>query len=103
VGGAADRQLAVSWPGFHHEDWRYAILYQRAPLPRWLVQLLAVDLVPTLVIFVGCIPMWPALARGDGELGTDRLARGRGRVRATALELAADEQRRGHAHARPAR
>jgi steroid 5-alpha reductase family enzyme len=92
---------AVSWPGFHHEDWRYAILYQRAPLPRWLVQLLAVDLVPTLVIFVGCIPMWPALARGDGALGPIGWLAAAVGLGATALELAADEQRRGHAHARP--
>ena len=92
---------AIGWPGFHHEDWRYAIMYQRAQMPRWLVQLLAVDFLPTLVIFLGCVPLWPALTRGDGTLGVLAwLAAGVG-LFATALELAADEQRRAHAHASP--
>jgi steroid 5-alpha reductase family enzyme len=92
---------AVGWPGLHHEDWRYAMLYERARMPRWLVQLLAVDLVPTLVIFLGCIPLWPALSRGDGALGAiGWLAAALG-LTATALELAADEQRRGFASASP--
>jgi steroid 5-alpha reductase family enzyme len=92
---------AIGWPGFHHEDWRYAILYERAPMPRWLVQLLAVDLMPTLVIFLGCVPLWPALSRGNGSLGAiGWLAAALG-LFATALELAADEQRRAHADASP--
>jgi steroid 5-alpha reductase family enzyme len=92
---------AVSWPGLHHEDWRYAMLYERAPMPRWLVQLLAVDLVPTVVIFLGCIPLWPALTRGDGELGGIGWLAAAVGLLATALELAADEQRRAHAEASP--
>jgi steroid 5-alpha reductase family enzyme len=92
---------AVGWPHMHHEDWRYTMLYERAPLPRWAVQLLAVEGFPTLVIFLGCIPMWPALTRGDGSLGpVGWLAAGVGLL-ATGLELAADEQRRAHAAARP--
>jgi steroid 5-alpha reductase family enzyme len=92
---------AVGWPGLHHEDWRYLMLYERAPLPRWLVQLGGVEGFPTLVIFVGCIAMWPALTRGDGSLGAiGWLAVGVGLL-ASALELAADEQRRAHAVAKP--
>jgi len=92
---------ATGWPGLHHEDWRYLVLYERAAMPRWLVQLLAVELLPTLVIFVGCVPLWPALTRGDGALrGVGWLAASVG-LFATALELAADEQRRAHARASP--
>jgi steroid 5-alpha reductase family enzyme len=92
---------AVGWPGLHHEDWRYLMLYERAPLPRWAVQLLGVELFPTLVIFLGCIPLWPALSRGDGALGpVGWLAAGVGLL-AAGLELAADEQRRAHAAAKP--
>jgi len=91
----------VGWPGLHHEDWRYAILYERAPMPRWLVQLIAVDLLPTLVIFVGCIPLWPALTRGDGSLGAVGWLAATVGLFASALELAADEQRRAHAEASP--
>ncbi len=94
---------AIGWPGLHHEDWRYAMLYERAGMPRWLVQLLAVDLVPTLVIFLGCIPLWPALTRGDGSLGVIGGSAAAVGLFATGLELAADEQRRAHAHASPGR
>jgi steroid 5-alpha reductase family enzyme len=92
---------AVGWPGMHHEDWRYPMLYERAPLPRWAVQLLGVEGFPTLVIFLGCIPLWPALTRGDGALGWIGWSAAAVGLLATALELAADEQRRAFAAARP--
>jgi steroid 5-alpha reductase family enzyme len=92
---------AVGWPGMHHEDWRYPMLYERAPLPRWAVQLLGVEGFPTLVIFLGCIPMWPALTRGDGALGPIGWAAAAVGILAAGLELAADEQRRALAAAKP--
>jgi steroid 5-alpha reductase family enzyme len=92
---------AVGWPGLQHEDWRYLMLYERAPLPRWAVQLLGVELFPTLVIFLGCIPLWPALGRGDGNLGAIGWLGASVGLLATGLELAADEQRRAFAKARP--
>jgi steroid 5-alpha reductase family enzyme len=67
----------------------------------WLVQLLAVDLLPTVVIFLGCIPLWPALTRGDGSLGIFGWLGAAVGLFATALELGADEQRRAHAEASP--
>jgi len=91
---------AVGWPGLSHEDWRYAILYERSRLPRWLTMLLAVDLVPALFVFLGCLPLVPALQRG-GELGFAGLLATALGLFAAALELAADEQRRAHALAKP--
>ena len=26
---------ARGWTGLHHEDWRYPLLYERAPMPKW--------------------------------------------------------------------
>jgi steroid 5-alpha reductase family enzyme len=92
---------AIGWPGLAHEDWRYLMLYERAPLPRWAVQLLAVDLFPTLIIWLGCIPLWPALTRGDGSLGPIGWLAAAVGLLATALELAADEQRRAFSAAAP--
>ena len=91
---------AVGWPGLHHEDWRYALLYERAPLPRWLTLLLAVELVPAVIVFLGCLPLVPALGRG-GELGVLGVGASALGLFAAGLELAADEQRRAHASARP--
>jgi steroid 5-alpha reductase family enzyme len=91
---------AVGWPGLSHEDWRYALLYERAPLPRWLTMLLAVDLVPALFVFLGSLPLVPALQRG-GELGLLGLVASALGLFAAGLELAADEQRRAFAAAKP--
>jgi steroid 5-alpha reductase family enzyme len=107
--GATPRQVAVhavvwfwavrltanwlrGWQGLAHEDWRYTRLYAKAPLPRWAVQLLAVQGFPTLVVTTGCIALYPALALGDDEMrALDWLALAVG-LGAIALELAADEQ-----------
>ena len=54
---------ASGWTGFDHEDWRYVGL--REGLPRrflWpFVSFAGVQLMPTLVVFAGMLPLWPAL------------------------------------------
>jgi len=83
---------ARGWPGLHHEDWRYVDLYAQWPLPRWAVRLLAVQLFPTLIVALGCLPLYPALALGGAGFGAlDVLALVVG-LGATTLELVADEQ-----------
>jgi steroid 5-alpha reductase family enzyme len=91
---------AVGWPGLHHEDWRYVRMYEQAPVPRWLTLLVGVQLVPALFVTLGCLPLVPALGRGNalGPLGILATALG---LFASGLELAADEQRRAFAAARP--
>jgi steroid 5-alpha reductase family enzyme len=91
---------AIAWPGLHHEDWRYALLYQRSPLPQWLTLFLAVQLVPAVFVYLGSLPLVPALQRG-GELGPLGLFACTLGLFAAGLELAADEQRRAVAAARP--
>jgi steroid 5-alpha reductase family enzyme len=91
---------AVGWPGLQHEDWRYVQLYERSPLPRWLTLLLAVQVVPAVFVFLGCLPLVAALRHGEalGFLGVLATVVGFG---AAGLELAADEQRRAFAAAKP--
>jgi steroid 5-alpha reductase family enzyme len=85
---------AVGWPGLHHEDWRYVDLKRRWPVPRWVVYLVAVEGVPTLFVWLGCLSLYPALALGDAGFGPlDGLALCVG-IAAVAIELAADEQMR---------
>ena len=56
---------AIGWHGLTQEDWRYVMLRNdtRGRLPWWLVNLVGIQLVPTLVVFAGLLPLWPALAR----------------------------------------
>lgn len=58
---------ARSWPGLHHEDWRYVDLYTKAP--KFWISLLGIHLVPTFQVFLGCLPLVPALARGRAPFG----------------------------------
>jgi steroid 5-alpha reductase family enzyme len=91
---------AVGWRGLAHEDWRYLLMYERAPVPHWLVLLVGVQLVPAVFVTLGCLPLIPALTKGDslGFLGWLAAALG---FFAAGLELAADEQRRAFAAAKP--
>ena len=60
---------ARGWTGLHHEDWRYTTLYERAPMPKWAVSLLGIHLFPTMQVFLGCLALVPALARGGAPFG----------------------------------
>jgi steroid 5-alpha reductase family enzyme len=92
---------AVGWPGLSHEDWRYLRMYEQAPVPRWLTLLVGVQLVPALFVTLGCLPLIPALTTPDGSLGVIAgIATALG-LFAAGLELAADEQRRAFAAAKP--
>jgi len=54
---------AIGWHGLGQEDWRYGHLRTttHGRLPYWLVNLVGIQLVPTLVVFAGLLPLWPAL------------------------------------------
>jgi steroid 5-alpha reductase family enzyme len=54
---------AIGWHGLTQEDWRYVMMRDdtHGRLPWFLVSFVGVQLVPTLVVFVGLLPLWPAL------------------------------------------
>ncbi|MFF0378414.1 DUF1295 domain-containing protein [Actinoplanes missouriensis] len=82
---------ASSWRGLDHEDWRYVRLRgQRVPF--WLVNLVGIQLMPTVVVFAGLLAVWPAVAvpgRGFGVLDVVAVAV---TVTAVAIEATADRQ-----------
>jgi steroid 5-alpha reductase family enzyme len=87
---------AIGWHGLTQEDWRYVMLRGNTAgrLPWWLVNLVGIQLVPTLVVFAGLLPLWPALGRpthGSGALDVLALV-----VTASAIvvETVADNQMR---------
>ena len=51
----------VRWPGLDHEDWRYAG-YRRLRLGYWPVSFFGFHLMPTVLVFLGCLSLWPALS-----------------------------------------
>src|SRR5262245_50463577 len=85
---------ARGWPGLHHEDWRYRDLRENANAPYWLVSLTGIHYFPTLQVFLGCLPLYPALAFGARPLGALDALAALVTGGAIALETIADEQLR---------
>ncbi|SDT22142.1 DUF1295 domain-containing protein [Actinoplanes derwentensis] len=85
---------ARSWQGLHHEDWRYAQLREERPAgaPWWLVNLVGIQLVPTLVVFGGLLAVWPAVTAGGRAWGPLDLLAVAVTVAAVTIETTADRQ-----------
>ncbi len=46
-----------SWPGLNHEDWRYQKLAKENGAFYWPVSFLGIHLFPTVLVFLGCLPL----------------------------------------------
>jgi steroid 5-alpha reductase family enzyme len=87
---------ARGWAGFEHEDWRYRDFRQSTGRLYWPVSLLGIHLFPTVVVFLGCLPLFViTLEPGRPLGGLDGLA---ALVTAAAivLEFVADNQLRDY-------
>jgi steroid 5-alpha reductase family enzyme len=60
---------ARGWSGLGHEDWRYVDLRAKSGRAYWLVSFAGLHAMPTLIVFLGLLPLWPALATGTRPLG----------------------------------
>jgi steroid 5-alpha reductase family enzyme len=83
---------SVYWGGLQHEDWRYPIVRARAGKYAVLADLGGIHLVPTLQVFLGCLPIYAVMSRPGAPLGVlDGLAF-LVTLGAVAIELVADLQ-----------
>jgi steroid 5-alpha reductase family enzyme len=53
---------ARGWRGLGHEDWRYAAMRAKHGRRFWLVELIGIEMMPTIVVFLGCLSLYPVLA-----------------------------------------
>ena len=61
---------ARGWSGLDHEDWRYVDLRGKAGrVGYWFVSFFGLHGMPTAIVFLGLLPLWPALASGTRPLG----------------------------------
>ncbi|WP_309646884.1 DUF1295 domain-containing protein [Nocardioides sp.] len=58
-----------AFPGLHHEDWRYPLLRERAGKAEVLADLGGIHLVPTIQVFLGCLPAYVAVTRPGNAVG----------------------------------
>ena len=94
VAGWAIR-LTANWvrtfPGLHHEDWRYPLLRDGAGRAEFAVDLFAIHLLPTGQVFLAMVPVY-VLSRSQEPLGPlDGVAFVAG-VGAVVIEAMADRQ-----------
>ena len=89
------------WQGLHDEDFRYREIRQRAGRRYWPASFVSIHLMPTAWVFLGLLPLYPALARPAPGLGwLDGLAVAL-TAGAIALEAVADAQLRRFLRTRP--
>ncbi len=83
---------AYSFPGLHHEDWRYPQLRDSAGRLEFFADLFGIHLIPTVQVFLGMLPVYVAVTRpGDGLMWLSWIAFAVG-IAAVTLELVADTQ-----------
>ena len=58
-----------SFPGLHHEDWRYPMFRERAGRWEFIVDLVTIHLIPTLLVFAGMLPAYVAVTRPGADIG----------------------------------
>ncbi len=56
------------WRGLAHEDWRYVNLRKTTGRWYWVVSYLGLHMFPTVLVYLGCLAMLPALVDGTRAL-----------------------------------
>jgi steroid 5-alpha reductase family enzyme len=59
---------ATFWGGLQHEDWRYPIVRQRAGRFAFLADFFGIHFYPTVQVFLGCLPLYAVMTRGQAPL-----------------------------------
>jgi steroid 5-alpha reductase family enzyme len=53
------------WTGLQHQDWRYTNIAEKTGVFYWPVSFLGIHLMPTIFVFLGCLPLWFTLASSE--------------------------------------
>ena len=59
---------AMQWRGLGHEDWRYVDIRKQAGSFYWPASFLGIHLMPTLLVFLGSLALWPTLSDRSTQL-----------------------------------
>jgi steroid 5-alpha reductase family enzyme len=84
---------AIGWNGLSHEDWRYKKIAADTGKLYWPASFLGIHLMPTLFVFMGCLPLWFAMKSSETINLIDLLASAITLV-AIFIEWISDEQLR---------
>jgi steroid 5-alpha reductase family enzyme len=84
----------IRWNGFKDEDWRYAGFRRKFGNFYWIISFFGIHFFPTVMVFLGCLSIYPALSGNAGPLSVIDLIAGIVVIHAIVLETAADGQLR---------
>jgi steroid 5-alpha reductase family enzyme len=59
---------AYQWRGLQHEDWRYRDIQHQTGMFYWPVSFLGIHLMPTILVFLGSLALWPTLRDNNSHL-----------------------------------
>ena len=62
-----------TWPGLLHEDWRYRKLAQDTGSFYWFVSFMGIHLLPTVFVYLACLPLIPIVSSNEPIIWTDIL------------------------------
>ena len=82
------------WHGLKDEDWRYVDLKNQSGKAYWLVSLTGIHLFPTILVFLGLLPTYPALVQNSAPIGLIDIIATVVTFGAVMIELISDEQLR---------
>ena len=86
------------WPGLTHEDFRYRGFRARSGRWYWLVSLFGIHLFPTLMVYLGCLPLYGIMNAAAGPLVWLDAVAALVVLAALVLAFVADEQLRAFRH-----
>jgi len=49
---------AIRWKGLNHQDWRYVMLKKKSPRLWFLTNLIGINVMPTIIVFLALIPAY---------------------------------------------
>lgn len=53
------------WQGLKHQDWRYTSIAEKTGKLYWPVSFLGIHFMPTIFVFLGCLPLWFSLSSAE--------------------------------------
>ena len=53
------------WPGLNHQDWRYTSIAEKTGKLYWPVSFVGIHFMPTVFVFLGCLPLFYSLQSSE--------------------------------------
>lgn len=80
------------WDGLEHEDWRYTDFRNQYGSRYWLIDLSGIHVFPTVMVFLGCLPLYPVLSSGTRVFNALDILAAAVTAAAITIETIADQQ-----------